>query len=151
MLSEMPTMSTDMGYNINHLFGSSMGEPSQPLMSTIQTFHENGNGFPVDQIDYGYGSTSGLAPPESWEALFTNEPEPNWMDPQILSSDSQFPALTPRMQESAERGQISSASGGLILRLSVEFPVSVFSILSKKGFPDVLGFPIRSKLCHHFA
>jgi len=129
MLSEMPAISADMGQNINHLSGSTSSDQPHMLSDTVQTFANSGTGFPVDAIDFGL--PSGLWPPESWEALFQNEVEPAWLDPQTLSSDLQFQSLTPRMQESAERGQISSASSALVLKLSLEFPVSP-SFLSRR-------------------
>jgi hypothetical protein len=74
----------------------------------------------TDVTDGVYGF--GLWPPESWEQLFQNE-QPPTSDQQLLV-DFPFNSLTPRVQESAERAQLSLASAALVVKLSNAFPVS---------------------------
>ena len=66
-------------------------------------------------------------PPESWETLFNDPSIPPYTDNTNLGLDMPFNSLTPRMQESAERGQLSLASAALVVKLSNSFPVSPFS------------------------
>jgi hypothetical protein len=78
-----------------------------------------------DTTDSGYGV--GRWPAESWEQLFQNEIQSASMDQQLFMVDMPFNSLTPRMQESAERGQLSLASAALVVKLSIAFPVRPLS------------------------
>lgn len=63
-------------------------------------------------------------PSESWETLFNDPSLTAYPDNISLALDMPFNSLTPRMQESAERGQLSLASAALVVKLSNSFPVS---------------------------
>lgn len=100
-----------------------------PLVQTDdEDLPEGGGFFQHNSSQLAVEGTNGFAtwPVDSWDALFTDQSLPNmaaYADTN-LALDMPFNSMTPRMQESAERGQLSLASAALVVKLSNSFPVS---------------------------
>jgi hypothetical protein len=78
--------------------------------------------FSTDTTDFSLGF--GLWPPDDWESLFDGETQAAWQDPSLMTVDLPYQSLTPRMQESSERHQVSLANAALVAKISIEYPVS---------------------------
>jgi len=110
---------------------SSMSDQSnsQQLFDLTQPLTEDqittGNEYRADTNDFGLGF--GIWPPDSWEALFEGEVQPPWLDPTTLTVDIPYQSITPRMQESSERNQVSLANAALVVKIAADFPVSAMT------------------------
>jgi hypothetical protein len=82
--------------------------------------------FSTDTTDFSLGF--GLWPPDDWESLFDGETQAAWMDPSLMTVDLPYQSLTPRMQESSERHQVSLANAALVAKIHIEYPVSSKSL-----------------------
>jgi hypothetical protein len=81
-----------------------------------------------DNNDWGFG----LWPPDPWEALLHDTLAPPFNEPALAVEMPWMGggnAGTPRMQESAERGEVRVGQG-LVNRLQMAFPVSRGSSIS---------------------
>lgn len=83
--------------------------------------------FATDTTEFSLGF--GLWPPDPWESVFDDETQAAWLDPSMLTVDLPYQSLTPRMQESSERHQVSLANAALVVKITAEFPVCLFSFL----------------------
>jgi hypothetical protein len=111
---------------INPHSTSTMSDQSnyQPDLTIPQPENQGGDDveFKPDTTDFGLGF--GVWPPENWEALFDGEVQPPWLDSSVLSVEIPYQTLTPRMQESSERHQVSLANAALLVKIQTDFPVS---------------------------
>lgn len=116
-----------------------------PDYNNVSTASGSGGNPLVEALPTGYyvhssqpDSVLGFStwPPESWETLFNDTSLPGFVENPNLGIDMPFNSLTPRMQESAERGQLSLASAALVVKLSNSFPVSLCSTTPPFLSPD---------------
>jgi hypothetical protein len=119
MYTDAAFMSGMMPMTVNPMSTSSMSDHTQstlePTVPPDLLVQEPNDDF---HNDLGFG----LWPTESWEPVFQiSNMHSDWMDPQALLVPPQ--SSTPRMQESAERGQLNLATAALVVKLERAFPV----------------------------
>lgn len=96
-----------------------------------------------NNTDWGFG----LWPPDPWESLLHDTLAPPFNEP-VIQMDMPWNILTPRLQESAERGGVSVASTALVARLQIAFPVSCPSP-NHESFTGYMGYVDVSEGVRH--